>query len=262
MPLILLLVAACGGGSTGGDDSTAPATEPPVSGLGAFGDVIWQLVTATVDGEPLQLIDGHPVTVSLTDDGVGGTAACNSYFGQVSATGDMLTVGELASTMMACVGDDVMQLETAFLTALPRVTAARIADGNLLLTGEGVEMTFVAQVPAPDAELEGTRWVLDALIDTDTVSSTVAGSNATLTISEGSLSGSTGCNSMSGPVEIVDGRLAAGGIATTKMACDEGRMSQEAHVLAVLGANPSITIEGETLTLSADDGRGLVYRVG
>jgi heat shock protein HslJ len=160
---------------------------------------------------------------------------------------------------MACVDEGVMSLEAAYLGALARVTAAERVGDELVLAGGGVELRLAAVPVVPDAELEGTTWVLESLIAGDTVSSTVAGSRATLTIAGGTGSGSTGCNTFNGPMEPGEDVITSGDLATTRMACD-GLMEQEEAVLAVLGASPAHVIEGDTLTLTLEDGRALVYR--
>jgi heat shock protein HslJ len=258
---LLMLLAACGGGATGSEPTDSSST-PSATGIDAFGDGAWRLVSGTVDGTDLELISTHPVTISLTEDGLGGTAACNSYFGAITAAGDDLTIGELGSTMMACVDEGVMDLEMAYLAALPRATSATVDAGNLVLSGEGVTLTFAPEVAAPDAELEGTSWMLESLVSSEAVSSTVAGTAATLVIANGEATGNTGCNDFGGPVEVVDGRLVSEGLAATEMACAADVMTQEAHVLEVLGAGPTVAIDGDTLTLTSDDGRALVYRAG
>jgi heat shock protein HslJ len=257
--IALSMLAACGGGEAT-DDGTAPDPDEGtgITGIDAFGSDQWVLADGTVDGNALTLIDAHPVTLALTPDGLGGTSACNSYFGSIGADGDTLTISELGSTMMACLDDGVMDLESAFLGALPRVTAAGRSGATLSLTGAGVELNFTALIPSPDAQFEGTDWTLSSLVEGDTVSSVIGTADATLRYEAGAVSGSTGCNRLNGAATVTDGRLVTNGLATTRMAC-EGVMEQEAFVLAVLEGRPTVSIEGNALTLALDDGRGLTY---
>jgi heat shock protein HslJ len=152
-----------------------------------------------------------------------------------------------------------MELEGAYLGALGRVTGGERDGEQLVLRGDDLELRFASRPAVTDAELAGTTWQLDTLVDGDAASSTVAGAEATLEVADGQLSGTTGCNRFWGPAEVVDGRLVAGPLSTTRMACD-GVMGQEGHALAVLDGRPTIGIEGDRLTLSLDDGRSLVYR--
>jgi heat shock protein HslJ len=62
-------------------------------------------------------IVGTELTATFTADHVSGSAGCNQYNGSYTLDGDTVTIGPLASTMMAC-EQDVMDQEAAFLTAL------------------------------------------------------------------------------------------------------------------------------------------------
>lgn len=245
-----------GGSAEPDDDGAEPDTSDPL------GDGTWQLISGTADGTDLSLLDSHPITIVATDDGIGGTAACNSYGGTAVIDGDSITLDTLFQTEMACMPDETMALESAYLAALSRVDTIAVDGTTLTLTGEGVTLTFEAQEPPADADLENTAWTLDSIIDGDSVSSTMmgVGSEPTMTIVEGTITGSTGCNTFNGTVTVGDDALEIGPLATTRMGCEDGLMAQETAVLAVLSGNPAFTIEGPSLTLTLPDGRGLVYR--
>ena len=68
------------------------------------------------------------------------------------------------------------------LGALARVTTITAQQDTLLAKGEGVELIFSAQAPQADATLAGTTWLLESIITGDAVSSTFAGSAASLTV--------------------------------------------------------------------------------
>ncbi|MEX1125604.1 MAG: META domain-containing protein [Acidimicrobiia bacterium] len=55
---------------------------------------------------------------------VGGTAACNTYFGGYTISGAEITFSGLGQTMMACSPDEVMESETKYLQALLWLTAS------------------------------------------------------------------------------------------------------------------------------------------
>lgn len=241
--LLSLLVAACGGDRDAGGEPVEITT--------------WQLTSGTVDGVALVLVAGYPVTFRVEDDQVGGTAACNQYGGRVILDGNTVSFPEgFFQTEMACGDPGVMELEAAFLGALSRVTGSAAGGGELRLSGDGVDLRFSAVEPEPDAALIGTLWNLDTLIEGD-AASTVA-SPATLHIDDqGKVTGSTGCNSMSGTYQAATGFSP---LATTKIACEPSVMDQESLVLAVLAGDPILTIEGSTMTVTASDGSALLYR--
>lgn len=262
------------GSGTDGSGDDGSGTDDPGAG-DPFGDGIWQLTSATVDGAPLGLLDTHPVTITVTGPGtIGGSSACNSYAGGYTlgsgadGGGVAITVGSMEMTAMACFPDEVNTLESAYLAALARVGAVARAGEELVLTGDGVELRFAAQIPEPDAALVGTVWVLDSLIDGATgdssvssaVSSGLVGSEATLTLDEaGQLTASGGCNGIGGTIVVTGDRWEPAELVATRKGCDAAITAQEAQVYAVLSGGPTWSIEGSALTLTLDDGRALRY---
>jgi heat shock protein HslJ len=59
-----------------------------------------------------------------------------------------------------------------------------------------------------------------------------------------------GCNSMGGSYEITDGTLVVGEMMMTQMACEQALMDQDTAISAFLATSPTITADGDTLTLS------------
>jgi len=103
----------------------------------------WVLTSGTGADGKLELVRSHPVTLDIDETSAGGTAACNSYGGQVSRAQGGWRVTELFQTEMACEPAEVMTLESAYLTALAAVTRAQTTENELTLTGpDGVELVF------------------------------------------------------------------------------------------------------------------------
>jgi heat shock protein HslJ len=238
---------------------TAACGEEPPPGADPFGTDDWRLVAGTVDGTALVLVDGFPVTLRIDNGQLGGTAACNSYGGPITIVDGVVAIGPgLVQTEMYCLEETVMDLEGAFLAALPRVDAVTVVGELLVLIGDGVELRFEVVPPEPDAALIGTNWTLDTITEGEVASTPAA--PATLVFSaDGSVSGSTGCNSLFGSYSAADGFSPLG---TTKMACEPAVMDQEALVLAILGPEATLTIAGSSLTIADLAGRTLVYRAG
>ena len=235
------------------------AEERPLGGDDPFGPTTWQLVSGSADGVALVLVDGAPVTFRADQGDVSGRSACNSYGGPILITDGVVTIGpSLQMTEMACLEDGVMDLEAAYLAALPRVTAVARDGDQLVLRGDVVELRFVAQPEELAASLTGTSWVLDTIIEGETAS-TPAAEAALLIDDDGAVSGSTGCNQMNGTYDATNGFTQ---LATTRMACGEEIMAQEALVVEILETNPTLTIAGSQLTIADLEGRALVYRAG
>jgi heat shock protein HslJ len=236
--------------------------EPNRSGDPGAGDptaFAWELESGILEGEPIPIVAGHPITLSFTEDGAGGTAACNGYGGSYDISGAEITFSELFQTEMACVPEETMESERLYLEALAGVESLSMEGERLALGGEGVELVFVALPPVPAEALTGTVWVLDSLIRGDSVSS-VGGERATLELfSDGSMLGSTGCRSLSGSYVITGAE-----VTMTEMAaegdCPAQLQDQDDQVVTVLGDGFRAGVEGDTLTVTSSGGQGLVYR--
>ena len=103
---MVVVLAACGSADDGGSAGS------PV------GD--WIAVSGTSDGSNVELIEGFAVKISIDDDQVAGTAACNRYSGGVSIGSDgSFQVDGLSWTEIGC-EPAVLELEQSFLAALGR----------------------------------------------------------------------------------------------------------------------------------------------
>jgi len=128
-----LVGAGCGGGES---LSPTQATTPS-----ALVGPTWRLTQ--LDGQPV--IDGTSVTAEFSDEArVAGKASCNQYFGSARAEADgRLSVGPLASTMMACAPQGVMDQETRYLAALQAATTFVVSGSELRLGPAGAAATLV-----------------------------------------------------------------------------------------------------------------------
>lgn len=79
----------------------------------------------------------------------------------------------------------------------------------------------------------------------------------TLAYTTDRVSGTGGCNRFKGPISIEDDAIQIGPLAATKMMC-EGKSEIEAQYFAALEAARSFAVQGDTLTLKAEDGHDLV----
>lgn len=250
--LLSIGLASCG--------STAPTPTPPFEPVDASGD--WILESGTLDGAGIPVLADYPITFSVDGTEVGGQAACNDYGGRLTLVDGQIRLGQTSSTAMLC-GDpdgEVMRSEAAFGRALGEVRAARLEGDRLTLTGPAVELVFNRQAPIPLAELVGTDWVLESVIDGD-VASAAIGDPATLRLDkDGSFHGSTGCRTFTGTWIEAAGRLAATQLAM-EGECPDGLAGQDGAVAeAIDGA--LVSIEGDGLTLTKNGGSSLVYRRG
>lgn len=220
---MLFLIAGC---RAGGDGSAS-------GGLVGTAWVVTEIAgTAT--------LDGGPPTLTFAEDGtVSGTDGCNQYSATFRTDGDRIEIGAGHGTDRACEGV-VMAQATAFLESLGGATTWRQSEtGMLQLEGHGDLLAEPAPEPAPPtadvtaAELAGTTWVL---IDLDG-SEELLGAAPTLEIGEdGTVGGSAGCNTYSGPYAAEGMEISIGPLATTKMACEGPAGDIERTYLAALDA--------------------------
>ncbi|CAA9260689.1 MAG: hypothetical protein AVDCRST_MAG52-2864 [uncultured Blastococcus sp.] len=240
----VLALAACGAGDG--------ASGPDVAGE-------WDFAGGTADGAELPRPAGAQATLEIDREELRGVAFCNQYFASYRLDGSSFTLDGIGSTEMGC-EPDVMAAETTFLTALADVDRATGDGDSLLLTGDGVELRFTAVVGVPDSPLEETRWVLETVVDGEMASSTV-GAPALLTLgADRTAEASTGCRTITGTWLVESGALVVDDLLADSAPCPADVEDQDGHVTAVLQGGPALQIQEDRLTLTADDGRALVYR--
>jgi heat shock protein HslJ len=101
---------------------------------------------------------------------------------------------------------------------------------------------------APTASLDGRTFLSTGV----TGHSLVPGSTVRLRFEPGSIGAGAGCNQLSGPYTIVDGRLTLGQVAMTAMGCEQPLMDQDAWLVAFLGG-AKVSLAADTLTLANGD---------
>jgi heat shock protein HslJ len=107
-------------------------------------------------------------------------------------------------------------------------------------------------------ELPGTSWVL---VELDGAEPVGASAPSIVFAEDGTVSGSTGCNTFSGTATIDGSSIELGPLATTRMACtDEAAGAQEQAFLLALDGVTSYTIDEEG-RLVLEGGAPLVFEV-
>jgi heat shock protein HslJ len=141
------LVVACGTAPTGSRENAGQATPatvtPAATSASELEGTEWRLVEYGPTDAPVAALADPPVTVRFEAGGkVGGSGGCNSYGGTYELDGQSLTVGEIASTMMACADATAMQQETTYLGALGSATRLERADDELIVDYDGGKLRF------------------------------------------------------------------------------------------------------------------------
>jgi heat shock protein HslJ len=218
----------------------------------------WFLAEGSAGGGPLPQPAGSSATLTVTPEELSGRSFCNSFSSGYRIDGTTLAVDGLGGTDMAC-EPDVMAAETAYLGALGRAVTVAHDGADLVLTGDGVRLRFSPVPPVPDSDLAGTRWVLETLVDGEVASSTLGEPAVLLLNLVGRATGSTGCRSVTGTWLLEGGALVIDDLLVDGD-CPPEVAPQDAHVAAVLASGPAAQVAENQLTLTAPDGRGLVYR--
>jgi heat shock protein HslJ len=220
----LVLLAGCG--EAGGADDPAGSD----AGLADLKGRSFQSVSL-VDGADKPLQPGTRVTVSFSEDGVSGSAGCNSIGSTATvADGRLVVRGAVGGTEAGC-GKRQYHDEwiSDLLTSRPRLEL----DGDrLTLTSGGTVVELVDSDSAePDRPLAGP------------------------------LGAEPGCNRMTGWYEVDGDRMTLERMATTEMFCSDAAIQIESTVLELLSGLVTWSIEGSQLRLAKGD-QTLVYRAG
>lgn len=217
----------------------------------------WQLATFLgTNGETMRALAGSTPLVTFNRDGsVTGTAGCNHFSANYTATGNQLAFSPAASTLMYCTAPSgVMDQELRVFELLPVTAGFTIAGTTLTLLDRAGRpiMTFERAVSPQNAPLVGTVWRLSGFSDKATARSALAGSGATVSFtSDGRITGTTGCNDLTGPYTINGNRISIGPVQVTARACtDPALAAQERDLLDALQVAATYEVRADQLVMA------------
>ncbi|MFE3544593.1 META domain-containing protein [Nocardia sp. NPDC059177] len=218
-------------------------------------------ISTEVDGDTIP--GGGPMTLTFADGRISANSGCNTASGTVDLTDHILKTSQLAGTLMGCAGDKGRAdgWQSSFLESGPRW---RIDGDDLVLTGETVTVHLTdKKVVSPDKPLTGTTWIVTTMLTPQgQIRSTVLDEvSPNLTIGAGgTVSGTAGCNRITGTAGVGPGDAVNFAVATTRMMCAPEVMEVEQNVLQALDGRTTATVDADELTLRNDNGYGLVLR--
>ena len=93
------------------------------------------------NGADVPLVAQKP-TLEFQAKRLGGNATCNSYSGDYTAQGEMIQVGPLQSTLMACADDKAMAQESAYLALLQNARMFELRETRLSITTANGTLVF------------------------------------------------------------------------------------------------------------------------
>jgi heat shock protein HslJ len=245
---VSLIATACSSAPGAG-----PSDGPAVVGLA---NTSWTVTSLA--GRPT--VDSPRPTMTFSADGrVSGNSGCNQYSGTYRTDGSSISITNVASTMMMCVGPGA-DVEGLFLKGLNSATAwQRTEDGHLEIAA-AVAILAEPGVPdgqpteAPGVEIPGSSWVLvemNGTADLGTIAPTLVFGT------DGTVSGFAGCNTFHGTYT-PDGHI--GALASTKIACQPPASRIEFDYLKALTDVGRLTlVDGRLVT---DGGIPLTFEPG
>ncbi len=121
---------------------TTPGASLPLVGTN------WTLSSVDSGNAVSTVVAGSRVTAVFDSGGkMAGSSGCNNYFAGYTANGTSLAISGIGSTRMMCPQQDIMNQESAYLTALESVSGYGINGSTLVLTGNGSSslLTFSGQ---------------------------------------------------------------------------------------------------------------------
>ena len=107
--------------------------------------------------------------------------------------------------------------------------------------------------------LDGTSWTI-VMMDQQPV---LKGVSTALRFANGQVSGSGGCNSISGNYTVKGGEIIVGQLVATEMACADNQMAQEAKLLSLLNGRVTTryTADGDLILIGENGDQAMLKRV-
>jgi heat shock protein HslJ len=208
----------------------------------------WALETYDVSGVATAVPAGVSVDARFTGNRISGFGGCNSFSGDASVSGASLTLGPLAATQMACIGE-AGSVETAYFAKLGMAASFTATTESLTIFDRAGKPVLVYRIGASNPLARA--WNVTGINNgNQAVVSPQLGTTVTATFTaDGKLTGSAGCNAYTGSYTLTGRDVAIGPLASTRRSCEATVMTQEAQFLAAMGKVTSFDSSGPTIML-------------
>ncbi len=194
------------------------------------------------------------ITLQFDAEQVGGSDGCNGYGATYTVTEDRIIfdTNGFMSTMMACEPAEIMADGRAYLDALSIANRYELGAGTLTIYTKEGQLDFA--MPQNTA-LEGTTWTLNSTMEENGSVSMAIDQDIYFSLADGTVSGSTGCNTFGGVYKLGGDELSFDQLYQTEMAClDEDVSQRETQMNSVLNNTVRYSISRNTLTLENENG--------
>ena len=192
------------------------------------------------------------VTAIFGADGqLSGSGGCNTYSAPYTVDGNKIKIGMAITTLMAC-EQSIMDQESQYLAAIQTAAVYKIEGSKLeLRNATGSLLASYTLQPGGTSALVGPTWLMTS--HNNGVGGVVSGAvDAEVTAvfgSDGTLSGSAGCNRYSAPFTVDGAKIKIGLAISTMMMCPQPIMDQEQQYLAAIQQAATYSIQGTRLEL-------------
>ncbi|MFN8497524.1 MAG: META domain-containing protein [Anaerolineae bacterium] len=257
---------APGAAAPGAATATAPQTSAPAGSTTAtLEGPVWKLVSYTDNsGQTVNALPNTNVSAEFKAGRVNGNAGCNTYFAGYKVDGNKLTISAAGSTMMACADPAVMAQESMYLQLLGKAATYQISGDTMTISdANGKVILTMKATPAPT--LTSNPWSLISYNNgKQAVVGLQPGSEITAVFGpDGKVTGSAGCNTYSAPYTADGNKIKVGAPATTRKACAQPIMDQEAAYLKALQSAATWSIfNGQLNMRTAQDAQAVNYVAG
>ncbi len=231
-----LALGACGEREPGAGSVALPGTQ-------------WELDVGALGGAGSEDVSSF---LRFGDDGrVSGNDGCNDFTGAYEVDGPALRLGPLASTRKACAGA-AQEVADRVSATLDQVRSHEARPDTLVLKDGAGDPVLRYRASRPGV---AGAWEVTSVLYDDAIRGVLEGTGLTADFGppdpEGTVAGSSGCNTFSGPYEEDGAQLRIGPLATTEIACTEpeGVDEQERGYVAALASVVRFEQAGPKLTL-------------
>lgn len=243
-------MSACG-------SDPAPAAKRPAGTVtgSELADTGWRLTSYSGNGSTTDAVDGAVAGIDFVDSrNFVASTGCNTVTGSYQARAGSLTFTPGPMTKRACESDALTAQEDAMVLNLQEVASASREGDTLTMKDSGGDalLTFTEQ----RRTLEGSSWTVTGVNNgNQAVQGVPDGAVPTMQFAaDGTVTGSTGCNSYNG-TWLQSGRsLTISDVASTKVACEGEAATVEQQFLAALGRVSSLRPSPGALDLLDDSG--------
>jgi heat shock protein HslJ len=247
-----LLVSTIGSAALANDGPGASPLRPDPSGgidpVPTIQGTDWLLVKARLSGAYADIPEEVEATLRMVYGQAGGSGGCNQWSAPYTLDGQALTFGPITSTLMLCTGPGG-DVETFYLADLEGVAAWELQGTTLVLTDDSGEPVLAFEPKSAGPALDGD-WLVTAYNDGQGHLVAVGDGSVQVSVADGRISGTAGCNSFMGEIVVDANGLAIGPLMATKMACQpQELMDREAAVMAALQASTAVSSEDASLAL-------------